>query len=98
MGKHKDIYNSARWQRLRLEKLRRDPLCEYCPPNRRKAATEVDHFKAIEDGGATFDWNNLRSSCKSCHSQKTSRGETLHGCEVTGFPRDPRHTWNQETR
>ncbi len=94
MGKHKDIYNSARWQRLRVVKLRTAPLCEYCPPNRRKTATEVDHFKAIEDGGDPFDMANLRSACKTCHSQKTARGEVLHGCDENGMPRDPRHSWN----
>ena len=96
MGKHKNIYNTARWQRVRALKLRECPLCEYCPPTRKKAATEVDHFKAIEDGGAPFDMTNLRSSCKSCHSQKTARGEFLHGCDENGMPRDPRHAWNME--
>ena len=96
MARHKHIYNTARWQRVRALKLRQFPLCEYCPPARQKAATEVDHFKAIEDGGAPYDLANLRSSCKSCHSQKTARGETLHGCDENGMPRDPRHAWNME--
>ena len=94
MGRHKNIYNTARWQRLRLAKLRDCPLCEYCPPNRRRPATEVDHFRAISDGGDPFDWNNLRSVCHECHSQKTARGERLHGCDETGWPRDPFNHWN----
>lgn len=94
MARHKYIYNSARWKRLRIEKLKRDQLCEYCPPARRKPATEVDHFKAIEDGGGPYDWDNLRSSCKSCHSHKTAHGEYLHGCDENGMPRDSRHSWN----
>lgn len=96
MGKHKNIYNTARWQRIRALKLRECPLCEYCPSDRRKTATEVDHAKAIEDGGAPFDMANLRSSCKSCHSQKTARGEYLHGCDENGMPRDPGHAWNMK--
>ena len=96
MARHKHIYNTARWQQLRLSKLRRDPLCEYCPAGRQKTATEVDHFVAIEDGGAPFDWANLRSACKSCHSQKTAHGETLHGCDESGMPRDPDHEWNRQ--
>lgn len=96
MARHKYIYNSAQWQRVRLVKLRECPLCEYCPPNRRKAATEVDHYRSIEDGGEPFDMANLRSSCKSCHSQKTARGELLHGCDENGFPRDPSHEWNKD--
>lgn len=91
----KHIYASERWQRLRRYKLRRDPLCEYCPSDRRKVATQVDHFIALADGGSPWDMDNLRSACQSCHSQKTKRGERLHGCDVDGMPRDPRHWWNQ---
>lgn len=93
MGKHKHIYNTARWQRIRAAKLRACPLCEYCLPDRRKAATDVDHFKAIEDGGAPYDMANLRSACASCHSSKTAHGEKIHGCDSFGFPRDQRHEW-----
>ena len=96
MGKHKDIYNSERWQRVRALKLRESPLCEYCPAGRQKVATEVDHFKAIEDGAAHYDMENLRSTCKSCHSQKTARGERLHGCDINGMPLDPNHPWNKK--
>lgn len=96
MGKHKSVYNSARWQHVRAMKLRKTPLCEYCQPGRQKVATEVDHFKPIENGGAPFDMANLRSTCKSCHSQKTAHGEVLHGCDENGMPRDPRHPWNGE--
>lgn len=92
---HKHIYNSDRWQRLRLYKLRRDPLCEYCPSYSRKAATEVDHYIAIADGGSPWSMDNLRSTCGFCHKQKTARGERLHGCDEDGNPRDPRHWWNQ---
>lgn len=94
MARHKHIYNSARWQRLRAAKLRDCPLCEYCPAESRKIATDVDHFKAIEDGGAPFDMANLRSACHKCHSQKTAHGERLHGCDDSGLPRDPNHPWN----
>ncbi|MDL2286218.1 HNH endonuclease [Desulfococcaceae bacterium OttesenSCG-928-F15] len=88
-------YGTPRWQKLRLQKLRLEPLCEYCPPQRRRFATEVDHFHSIVKGGAPFDLENLRSSCKSCHSQKTSRNEELHGCDENGMPRDPNHAWNK---
>lgn len=95
MARHKHIYNSARWQRIRFCKLQQNPLCEYCQPGRQRPATEVDHFVSIENGGDAFNWDNLRSSCKKCHSQKTARGEQLHGCDINGFPRDPQHEWNR---
>lgn len=88
-------YNTARWQRIRREKLRRSPLCEYCPEGRKRSATQVDHKKAIADGGDPWAWNNLASACQACHSQKTAHGEVLHGCDENGFPRDPGHEWNQ---
>ena len=96
MGKHRDIYNSARWDRIRKDKLHRDFECEYCPPHRRRAATVVDHFIAISDGCDPWDWNNLRSACKKCHDQKTVRGERVHGCDINGMPLDPKHPWNNE--
>lgn len=57
------------WQRVRLAKLARDPLCEDCAEAGRVVqATEVDH----RDGDV---WNlaerNLRALCKPCHSRKT---------------------------
>ena len=64
------IYNSRRWQLLRRKKLSDQPVCEYCA---NELAREVDHFVAIEDGGAKWSWENLRSACSSCHSQKTRR-------------------------
>ena len=88
------IYACGRWRKLRAYKLRLDPLCEYCPADRKRPATEVDHWQAIADGGAPYDLDNLRSACKTCHSQKTKRGERLHGCDANGVPRDARHWWN----
>lgn len=95
MGKHKSVYNTARWKRVRALQLRERPLCEYCPLGKQAIATEVDHYIAIEDGGAVYDHSNLRSSCKSCHSQKTARGERLHGFDEKGNPLDPLHPWNK---
>lgn len=88
-------YCTPRWQKLRLEKLRQDPLCEYCPPGRPRPATQVDHKRAIRDGGDPWDFNNLASACQRCHSQKTANNETLKGCHADGWPRDPGHDWNQ---
>lgn len=93
MGKHKAIYNSSRWQRVRALKLRESPLCEYCPAGQQKTATEVDHYKSLEDGGAAYDMANLRSACKPCHSGKTAHGEKLYGCDINGIPRGQDSLW-----
>ena len=96
MARHKHIYNGERWKRVRAIKLRMNPLCEYCPNESRKVATEVDHFIAISDGCDPYDLDNLRSTCASCHSSKTAHGERLHGCDESGWPRDPHNPWNAE--
>jgi len=57
-----------RWRRLRLMKLRRDPLCAKCGG----PATEVHHVQAKRDGGSDA-LDNLQSLCKPCHSAITMR-------------------------
>lgn len=57
------------WRKLRKMKLTADPLCEYCQEKGKvNAATEVDH---IDGNVKNLNWDNLASSCKSCHSKKT---------------------------
>src|SRR5512139_2048447 len=95
------FYNTAIWKRLRKRKLNANPLCEYCPPGMVTEATEVDHIKAIENGGHRTAWENLKSSCHECHSRKTLYVERLgkdrvpvKGCDALGRPLDPQHPWN----
>ena len=95
------LYNKKRWQRLRLAKLKADPLCEYCTGGTVTAATEVDHKVPISKGGDPWAWENLASTCHECHSKKTFhidvRGKDhvpVRGVDaVTGVPLDPGHWW-----
>lgn len=90
-------YNTTKWQKLRSQKLRQTPLCEYCLPGLEKMATQVDHKKSIKNGGEPFDIKNLASSCQQCHSQKTANKERLKGCNLAGIPRDSDHWWNKKS-
>jgi 5-methylcytosine-specific restriction protein A len=94
-------YRTDRWQRLRVQVLREDPLCVMCSKREGCAgiATEVDHIKPHRGDRALFyARQNLQSMCRSCHSQKTAR-EVLGkgpGADEHGLPLDSRHHWNQE--
>ena len=91
-------YSTRRWKGLRRQKLRLNPVCEYC---RRAGAAHVDHVQAINNGGAAWSLENLRSACASCHNRKTRYSEQLNtdvpvkGCDpVTGMPLDSKHWWH----
>jgi 5-methylcytosine-specific restriction protein A len=58
----------ARWVKVRLIKLKRNPLCECCHGQGKiTIATLVHHIVSIRDGGAVLDMSNLMSLCIRCH-------------------------------
>lgn len=63
------IYSTARWKKVRLMVLRRDPVCvtEGC----RSFTSEVDHIVPLAKGGGAYDMENLQGLCKPCHARKT---------------------------
>lgn len=64
----KRIYNSRRWKLLRKRVLFEQPLCANgCDA----ISTDVDHIRAIEDGGDPWARTNLQALCQRCHSRKT---------------------------
>jgi 5-methylcytosine-specific restriction enzyme A len=104
-------YSTRRWERVRLQKLARNPLCEACLQIGEIVPAEaVDHRIPItEIGRKERRWaeafpplDQLASLCASCHNTKT-RAEQLGqtnwmraGCDVFGRPLDPDHPWNKE--
>ena len=72
---YKKLYNSSRWQDLRIYVLNKQPLCVECLKNNRiTPATVVDHIKPHKGNEDLFyDINNLQSLCKSCHDRKTAK-------------------------
>jgi 5-methylcytosine-specific restriction protein A len=62
------------WRRLRIAKLRADPICEIRTHCLGMIATEVDHIIPIRvRPDLRLDWSNLNSACTPCHSAKTRR-------------------------
>lgn len=68
------VYDTQLWRKkIRPGKLAVNPLCEQCEAaGRVVVASEVDHITPIEAGGDPYDFDNLRSLCKPCHSRKTA--------------------------
>lgn len=75
------VYNTPSWKKLRLHKLRSNPLCEECiKENKIVLAEQVHHiipFMSIYNGYNTneiidlgLDYNNLQSLCDECHNKK----------------------------
>ena len=97
-------YNTSRWHRLRLAKLRANPLCEHCI--KPTMAAQVDHIQAIAKGGDPWAWDNLQSLCVSCHSRKTNAedGGAFNAPRDrrvdpdTGRPLDAGHWWNTDEK
>ena len=71
------LYQSARWRKLREQKLAEDPFCEACArakPARITAATIVHHRSPLKQGGDPFEWSNLEAICASCHNKAETHG------------------------
>jgi 5-methylcytosine-specific restriction protein A len=74
--KYQDVYQDKRWKRMRAEKMRCNPVCERCENMKRTTPTaEVHHVVPFEWGRnpdeierLSFDWHNLMSLCKECHT------------------------------
>ena len=60
-----------RWQQIRKQVLKTEPLCRECiKQNKVVAATEVHH---IDGDVRNMDWNNLSPLCHDCHSRITAK-------------------------
>ncbi len=67
---HLKIYNSARWRKLRLSYMQRNPTCKTKDCTR--PAYYLDHIIPIHQGGNIWDEKNLQGLCPSCNGSKTS--------------------------
>lgn len=73
------FYNSSKWRRTSRSYRNAHPTCEMeCKELGRVGPAEVcdhkDQLRVIlEQGRDPYDWNELQSSCKSCHAKKSGR-------------------------
>ena len=86
---------SKQWRAIRAQVLAWEPLCRYCGDD----ATQVDH---LDNDSHNQDIDNLAATCAPCHASKTAQeqaGRTWapKGCDVNGWPIDPRHPWNEKS-
>ncbi len=86
---------SKQWRAIRAQVLAWEPLCRYCGD----VATQVDH---LDNDSHNQDIDNLAATCAPCHASKTAQeqaGRTWapKGCDVNGWPIDPRHPWNEKS-
>lgn len=70
------LINSACWKKLRMQKLKANPVCEECAKRDVSTlATEVHHVTPVESVAGVaamerlmFNWTNLQSLCHACHA------------------------------
>lgn len=77
------IYQSKRWKELRLAKLRDQPLCEIClSKGKVTPAIDIHHkdsflnYEGLQRVNKAYDYDNLLSVCKECHSWLHRNGTT----------------------
>lgn len=68
------FYNSKAWRKVATLHKQANPLCVVCEQaGRLSPATVTDHIVPINEGGSTWDWDNLQSLCNRCHAKKSGR-------------------------
>lgn len=77
------IYQSSKWKKLREAKLMEQPLCEICLARGIiKFAEDVHHkdsflnYEGNDRLWKAYDYSNLLSVCKECHSFLHRKGTT----------------------
>ena len=62
------------WNAARSVVLRRDRYtCQWCGRRFLSRELDVDHIVELALGGASLEYANLQTLCKSCHRRKTGR-------------------------
>jgi 5-methylcytosine-specific restriction protein A len=97
---YRRLYDTAAWRRLRLWKLRKDPLCRLCKEQGILTPATVVNHRTPHKGDVQlfFDTDNLESVCKTHHDsaiQSEERTGITRGCDVDGNPLDRASHWHK---
>lgn len=70
-----NLHSTHRWQKLRAQIRRRDPICVTCAAAGRTSPTvEIDHITPIaecDDESGYWNPENLQGLCAECHADKS---------------------------
>jgi 5-methylcytosine-specific restriction protein A len=90
-------------QRMRIALMREVIWCEECRRNDKyTVGTIADHVIPLAKGG-TGSRENYQLLCRSCADAKDAKDRGMKqpsktrlkkGCDINGWPLDPRHPWN----
>jgi hypothetical protein len=98
MGANDRWYKTIGWQKRRNYQLMIQPLCVMClAESRNTPATVADHIERHGGDYNAFVLGKLQSLCADCHNVKKQRLEHVGfhgGCDLSGWPTDPRHPSN----
>jgi 5-methylcytosine-specific restriction protein A len=95
------LYNTKRWQLLRLAILTRDlNTCALCGCIEGRKGMAIVNHKTPHKGDPVLFWdeNNLETMCKPCHdgpTQRTERNGFSSAVGPDGWPIDHRHPANR---
>ena len=79
-AQRREIYNTARWRRLRGQVLVRDGhLCQSCKREGRTGPAEIVHHSLTVDSHPELTWDidNLESVCRACHGAEHKEIEAV---------------------
>ncbi len=99
---YRSWYKTARWQRLRAQQLRTEPLCRMCKAQDRVTiATVCDHIDQHKGDRIKFWSGPFQSLCAPHHNstkQSEERTGRKKGCDENGWPIDENHPWKLKKR
>jgi hypothetical protein len=68
------VYRTKQWRNLRAGIFERDGYrCKIAGPKCTTVATQVDHIVPMSAGGAPYDSDNLRASCRACNVARSNQ-------------------------